>query len=753
MLNRATRIEQDASPQSRSWAADHHPRLRLSLLFLVAFTLLVGIIARVGQLQVGMSEDYQARFEQITASVESLPSRDARIVSADGQVLAHDVAYFQVAAHYRWLEEPPDPKWLQLKARSRLPRSQRADREQVEAEQKRVLEDRDRMWRQLAVLAGVELADLNAAREDIQKRIERIVAAAEERRFGRREMEATSGQSQSNDTNFSNDSWWKRAWGTVVTTLTSAPDRGRLDPIIVREQLQYHTIIPEIDLRRGMEIESHPERFPGLSLKTATRRRYPRRDLAAHVVGYRTAISAEALKQRQQRFTGVDPLDYREGDRTGKTGVEQFYERHLHGLRGSRRLYKTHRGEVVRTEIERQPIVRPDLILTIDTRLQANAEAMLDNALSPRDQPTDEAEEESEVLPIPSGGAIVAMNLHSGAILAAASAPRFDLDLLAQGDAQTVHAAQQDPRSPFLPRTIRMTLPPGSVFKSLTAAALLESGSVDPYHEFYCQGYLDDPEHHRCYIFRHFGVGHGQVTLADALSRSCNVYFYSAARRCGPQSLVEWSGRFGIGHPTGVDLPGERGGTLPSLKSGSGRNRRWQIADTLGLAIGQSSLTVTPLQITRAMAAIGNGGYLVTPHIVDPVATNQIASGVSTTNRSLPEPERIPGLSPSTLEQIHHGLVGVVADPQGTGYKSVRLPGVPIAGKTGTAEVGGGKPDHAWFAGYAPADHPQVAFVVVLEHAGSGGRAAGPLAKKLVESLVRLGLVDGKIELAAGEEE
>ncbi len=747
MQNRVTRLDDDRTPRASRWAADENPRGRLWGLFALFSFVLLAVIARTAQLQIGLSDDYQREFERIAESFESIPSRDARIISSDGQVLARDVSYFQVAVHYRWLESPPDPGWLKMKARARLTRRQRRDPQLMDAATRQVLDQRAQMWRNLSKLSGIDSSELARRREKIQRGVEHIVASTEKRRAERLNLNSQSAETETDDGG--GTSWWQRGWATVVKTLTTTPDRGRLDPIVVQEQEDYHAIIREIDLRRGMWIEAHPEQFPGLKLTEATRRRYPHRDLAAHLVGYRTPISQERLASRRERFGGRDPLDYRAGDRIGKAGIELSYERDVHGVHGRRRLLKNHRGEIVSSEIKRQPLVRPDLILTLDSRLQRHAEELLDAALNGITAGSPEAEEGNE-LPIPQGGSIVVLDVHSGAVLAAASAPRFDLDLLVQGDELVLENAKRDRRSPFLPRARRMALPPGSVFKTLSAAAFLESGVISAGREFYCQGYLHDPDHHRCYIFRHHGVGHGAVDLRAALSRSCNVYFYTAARRSGPNTIVDWASKLGFGQPTGVDLPGESGGSLPSLRRGSGRNNRWQLADTLGLAIGQSSLTVTPLQMARLMAVVANGGYLVTPHLVSRMgAIHSAVDQPNTESEFSRAAVRIAGLAPDTLLQIHRGLVDVVEDPQGTGHKTVHLPGIPIAGKTGTAEVGGGKPDHAWFAGYAPANQPQVAFVVVLEHAGSGGKAAGPPARKLVRELVRLGLIEGKLEIAA----
>jgi penicillin-binding protein 2 len=266
--------------------------------------------------------------------------------------------------------------------------------------------------------------------------------------------------------------------------------------------------------------------------------------------------------------------------------------------------------------------------------------------------------------------------------------------------------------------------------------------------EFHCQGFLDDPDHNRCLIFRSFGASHGDINLIDALARSCNVYFFSAARRIGAAPLCDWAARFGFGRPTGIDLPGERGGNLPQLTSGDAverpqarRNRSG--GDAMQLAIGQARLTATPLQIARFMAAVGNGGKLVTPRLVDSAGPAMIGDRSARDDSPADLDTRpIPELSPRTLEWVRMGLAQVVADRHGTGYKTVRLNEITIAGKTGTAEPGGGKPDHAWFAGYVPAERPKIAFVIVLENAGSGGHAAGPVARKFVQSLLAHGLIE-----------
>jgi penicillin-binding protein 2 len=272
---------------------------------------------------------------------------------------------------------------------------------------------------------------------------------------------------------------------------------------------------------------------------------------------------------------------------------------------------------------------------------------------------------------------------------------------------------------------------------------MIEAKVLDPQATFRCQGYFHDPDRLRCQIYRQHGIGHADVALADALAQSCNVYFFHHAIALKSAPLVSWAARFGIGQPTGVEIDDEPAGLLPdsraSLTSGQ----------TQLLSIGQGPLAATPLQIVRLYAAIANGGLLVTPRLTLPSPLEgkgglrskpgEGLSSASSTSSIDPRAAPIPNLSSSTLATIREGLARTVNDPNGTAYDTVRLPWPIVAGKTGTAETGGKRPDHAWFAGYAPADAPRYAFVVVLEHGGSGSQAAGSIARQLVLTMRELG--------------
>jgi penicillin-binding protein 2 len=421
-------------------------------------------------------------------------------------------------------------------------------------------------------------------------------------------------------------------------------------------------------------------------------------------------------------------------------GIERRYEKLLRSRPGSEAQLADRHGNILSVYRDREPRDGADVVLSLDPALQRAAESMLDHALRRR------GSADAHELPRPVGGAILVMNVATGEILAAASAPRFDPNLFENSRSEELQQLMTDDGHPLFDRTIKMAIPPGSVFKIVSAIALLETGAVDADEPFECQGYLEHPDRQRCYIYQRYGVGHGELSLRDALAQSCNVYFFHFAGRMGARPLANWAQRLGLGAQSGIDLPDEAAGHVPQPDVRDRKHNVRSYAEAQALAIGQSSLTVTPLQIVRLMAAVANGGNLVCPRVAvrlnakphpgsDSPATSaadELAPGSS---------HKIGGLKPETLATVREGLRRVVADPNGTAYGTVRLQSVAIAGKTGTAQTGPSRQDHAWFAGYVPAERPQFAFVVVLEH-GGGAAAAGPLAKRLVLAMQELGYFD-----------
>jgi penicillin-binding protein 2 len=731
----------DDAPESE-WSVDAVPRFRMGVVFALFAVVFLAIVGRLIWLQIVGVDRYLSVWDRPVELLEPIAARDGRILSADGQVLAYDAPRFDLLVHYRWLEEPVNDAWLTASARASLSRSERRNKQRLSAAKKAVLNQREELWRSLAAVTGNSSLDLVQERAAIQKRIERMRADVERRR-------AESELAQRAPT-ASSPAGLAGIWDCVVRELTTPPERPRRDPLVIREELDFHPIAEGISLEVVAALESFSSRFPGVRVHSTTERIYPQGDLAAHLIGTRQTIRPEMLTERAGRFPAGDPLDYQEGDRIGLAGLEQQYESLLRGQRGQRRVLKNRQNEILSEVVVRPPRDGQDVTLTLEFAVQKRAEQLLDAALGARPDSEQaeavEGDETPKASSPPVGGCIVAIDVRTGAVLAAAAAPRFDLQMSIHPDAETWKRLAKDPGRPFFPRATQMELPPGSVFKLVTAIAGLQEGAIQPDDPFLCRGYLNRPDKERCSIFRTTGRGHGEVGLDGAICESCNVYFLDAAQRIGPDPLIDWATRFGFGQTTGIDLSGERRGRVPSPDR-PGEGQRWYPGTTRQMAIGQASLTATPLQVVRMIAAIANGGRLVPVHLFQESGGSEVPTGSSPIELvGHEEPasraaQPIEGLTPGTLERIRSAMEGVVSSPNGTG-RFAGLEEVSIAGKTGTAETGNGRPDHAWFAGYAPADRPRVAFVVVLEHGGSGGRTAGPIAREFVRGLLQAGLIE-----------
>jgi penicillin-binding protein 2 len=740
-----------------------NPRHRLRWLLAGFIVLCAGICGRLAALEWRYGAEYRAEAVRPVERQRVIVAQRGRILGRDGTVLACDRPVLSLAMQYRWLEEPPDPAWLRSVARRHLTAAQRRDPEQEAAEQARLLAFREALHHQLAELCGMSPNQWQARCQKVQARVQAL--SDHVNRLAIAEAHEAQKNSLANSTAIS---WFSAAGRKLWDGLIRGSGSSQ-HPIVVAEQLEDHRLFDGVSLEAVAEIEANPEQFPGVRIVRDRRRNYPDGSLAAHLLGF--VSGAEDIVAK----------DSKTSDRAGHAGVERQYDAVLRGAPGSVVDVLDRRGQPKSTRIVQPAVAGRDLVLTLDPALQRAAEAVLDAAVARRLSAIDATTLDGEITTSSAGatdrenredhrpdknqsddtapaggGAILVMDIHTGAILAAASAPRFDPSLLA--DPQSAGAAwpryRDDPDRPLFDRTVQMALPPGSVFKTLSAIALLETPGFDPEKPFECQGYLHTPDRQRCAVYRRWGVGHGQVTLTDALARSCNVYFFHFGEQTGMGSLLDWSRRCGFGRVSGIDLPGEAAGHLPMPDVTSNKHRATQDAAAAALAIGQSSLTVTPVQIVRLMAAVANGGGLVTPYVAAELANPPTADGngdtvqadqggvspsESNSQVNHPPPQPILGLDPKRLATLRRGLRQVVTDSEGTAHGAFHATGIEVAGKTGTAEIGGGKAEHAWFAGYAPADAPRVAFVVVLERAGEAAVTAAPAAARLVEKLQSLG--------------
>ena len=716
-------------------------------LLLIAFcTVCVVIVGRVAWVQSQLQHRYLTALNTTSTDYEVIPARDGRILSESSAVLAADVDQYSVQVHYRWLQEPADEAWIARRVRSRLSREERRDADLVERTRQEVIDARKQMWSYLMTVTNLSLPDFQAKQQDIQQKVTRI-AESVNRRHRIRNTESGVGDTAANDTAAHGaqsppDGFLMRMATAVRVALTTPPGAGLAAKIVVREEETFHEIVRDTPFPVAARIHEQTHLLPGVRVVVGNRRTYPLNSTASHIVGARTPVRDDERNDRlpagirQQEWTA----------RIGRFGVERSYDHRLQGIPGLRHVVRNRRMEIVASDIERQPVSGRDVVLTLDVDLQRHAEQLLAETLL--DAPAillsrQEDDDGSSPQPVPTGGSIVVMDVATGRLLVAASAPGFNLSLFTGSSDAEWNSVNEDRRHPFISRSIAMALPPGSVSKPVTAIAALESGRLNPDQPFFCQGFLTQPDEHRCLIYRLYGAGHDNITLTRAIAQSCNVYFFSAATKMGFQPLRDWCDRFGMGRRSGIDLPFEQHGNVPGSPVNESDDQRRLAREALGLAIGQSSLTVTPLQMVRVMAAIANGGWLVTPHVVSADGMARTATDVDDRPQDLSR-RRISGLSEGTLHRIREGLKAVVQEPYGTGYKTVRLESVAIAGKTGTAETGPGKAAHAWFVGYVPAEKPQYAFVVVLEHGGSGSRAAGPVTRELVRKMLEVNLVRGE---------
>lgn len=474
-------------------------------------------------------------------------------------------------------------------------------------------------------------------------------------------------------------------------------------------------IIRNADWETVSKVEAHAFELPGITVETRPGREYPYGPVAPHLIGYLGEISKKELET--DRFPHAFA-----GDMVGKRGIEARYETFLAGEKGRKILEITAKKQLKKVLSETKPITGKDIYLTIDLDLQQAAEDALKGT----------------------SGAAVAIEPSTGRILAMASSPIFDPALFASHISRKEWKILNDPlMRPLFDKAMQGEYPPGSTFKIVMAGAALQEHVVGINDTFYCNGKFKlGRRTFRCWDWR----GHGKTNIVKAIVESCDVYFYNVGLKLGIDKISQYAGMFGLGKRTGIDLPGERPGLIPSrawkLKH---RKEPWQKGETLNTSIGQGYVLATPLQMAHMTAAVANKGIIYRPVFLQKVT--------ETSGRIITEfqPEKQGNLPVSrrNLEIIKKGLEGVVADRHGTARRC-RIPGLTVAGKTGTAQVFRQSrrrqsekmewkyQDHAWFVAYAPADKPAIAVAVLIEHGGHGGSAAAPVAKKIFERWLQL---------------
>jgi penicillin-binding protein 2 len=439
------------------------------------------------------------------------------------------------------------------------------------------------------------------------------------------------------------------------------------------------TIASDVPLNIATRAAEASLHLPGMRLESRPLRYYPRRFFAAHVLGYVRDISAAELERL--RASGYTPRH-----KIGKDGVERLQERALHGIDGGEQVEVDALGNLVQVLGQVPAVGGESVVLNLDADVQRAAEAGLARAR----------------------GAAVAMEVRTGEILALASSPAFDPNLLCGKITKARWRYLNGPGRPQQDRVMAALYEPGSVVKLITAAAAIESGCVNANSRFFCPGYIQLGRwRFRCWQ----RGGHGPLDFVSGVAQSCNVMFIRLGREVGRPGLERWARAFGLGSRTGIDLPDENPGLVPTPRWKRQRfGSPWYPGDTCQMAVGQGGMLVTPLQAVVVAAAIANGGFLVTPRVVRSVAGSI---------EPAPAPRPV-GLKPATAELVRQCMAAVVR--RGTARR-IWDPDFPIAGKTGTAENPHGQP-HAWFVGFAPVERPRVAVAVLVEQGGSGAAVA-----------------------------
>ena len=493
----------------------------------------------------------------------------------------------------------------------------------------------------------------------------------------------------------------------------------QLDPDFIKERIRkgrlYNRFAPvkikrDIDFQTLSTVEENRSKLPGIDYQIESKRFYPAKARATHLFGYTKEVSDQQVSEK--------PNEYRPGDIIGAAGLEARYEPYLRGQKGYEFITVNARGEMLGSYNDRKNDVPVregnDLYLALDADLQAFAESLL----------------------IGRTGAVVAIDPDDGGVLALASAPDYDLTLFGSGTSYDEWTQlNTDPKRPLFNRATLTRYPPGSTFKMVLAAAALQEGVITPSWAINCPG-----------VF-HFGtkafkdhVAHGPTNIIQSIQRSCNVYYYQLMLKTGIERWTQYSSEFGFGSPTGIDIGEENPGLLPSEEYfdrvyGQGR---WTQGYLVSLAIGQGELGVSPLQMGCYAATLGMRGVSHAPHVVQRIrdkATGQVLD-VQTESRTVE-------LSDQVWDILQEGMKRCINGVGGTGA-AAKVQGITVAGKTGTAQNPHGKKDHAWFIGFAPADHPKIAVCVLIENSGFGGTVAAPIAGLCIEKylyghLVRTG--------------
>lgn len=524
---------------------------------------------------------------------------------------------------------------------------------------------------------------------------------------------------------------------TLASIIDGDPEEILKSLDIPRKHPPYkpYVIVPDVDFDIVSKVRMQKSPFEkrvdhnldGVEIEYKYTREFPESDIASHVLGYVREVDKGRLKKLSEKFPGK----YERGDLIGINGIEEAYDVYIRGEKGSREKVVNALGREVSFAnlsldlFDEKPIRGGEVFLTLDLNLQRVAKKALEGKT----------------------GAAVAIDPETGAVLAMYSSPSYDLMKLHTKDRSSYWAQlATDPMRPLYNRAVQGTYPPASTYKIITATAALEEGVVDRKEKIHCSGGLR-------FGNRVFGCwkAHGAMDMLRGIAWSCDVFFYTMGIRLGVDKIAKYAKLFGLGEKTGIELPGEKRGLIPTeewkLKA---RKAKWNPGETLSISIGQGYDLTTPLQMALVTAEIANSGYKIRPHLVEKIIGPDDKPLYEWTLKK----EKIKEISPETIETVREGMLNVVTSGTGRRLHGLNL---DIAGKSGTAQVvsksanRGGREHkaHAWFVGFAPFDKPKIAVAVLIEHGGGGSSNSGPVVGAIIKEY--LDPEEEKIEEVAEE--
>ena len=493
-------------------------------------------------------------------------------------------------------------------------------------------------------------------------------------------------------------------------------------------------ISEEISRESAVQLQENSQNLIGVNIVVEPTRVYHEGNLASHVLGYVSRIS----KRNQDEFKrNNDTYEYEVDDKVGQTGIEKTFEEYLRGEDGIKQIDMSVDGTVTGEYISKEAIGGDNIVLTLDANLQKVAEESLKRNI----EIIREAEPEKPA----EGGAVVAMDVNTGEVLAMASFPDYDPSLFYNGITQAqLDEYNNNPYHPLYSKAFQSTYAPGSTYKMVTAIAALESGVTNtterindngPYYGI-TDGTAKPPA---CWFYNDYHVGHGPLNIVGAIQKSCNYFFFEVSQRMGIDTLDKYARYFGFGEKTGIEIVGEGKGTLATREEAEKRNEVFSKAQTAYAAIGQGYNSFSPLQMAKYTAMIANGGNKLDVSIIksvnesngNQVPRNEINDFINKKlNLTNDESEDVQ-ISEATIEVVKKGMKSVTEGEGGTAYNTFKNFPISVGGKTGSAQAG--EKTNGWFVGFAPYENPQIAVVVMIENGKHGFTTAEVLKDIMIE--------------------